>query len=130
MQCSLLYLIIWRFCETDGCPPLQMAGVMTSAVTNIVLDYVFVMKLLWSRRSGDCHRYCPGCVYDTVRPVLWVPLQAPALWQIQMEFEALQENHSAGNVGQHYRDVGGLVIFLFNHMILSIIGIRELSATP
>lgn len=94
--------------KTDGCPPLQMAGVMTSAVTNIVLDYVFVMKLhMGVEGAAIATRYCPGCVYDTVRPVLWVPLQAPALWQIQMEFEALQENHSAGNVGQHYREVRG-----------------------
>lgn len=111
------------FVKTDGCPPLQMAGVMTSAVTNIVLDYVFVMKLHMGV-EGAAIATGIAQVVSTTLFVIYFNFKSKRLrfgkfrWNLKLYRRIIPLGMSDSITEMS----GGLVIFLFNHMILSIIG--------
>ena len=111
------------FVKTDGCPPLQMAGVMTSAVTNIVLDYVFVMKLHMGV-EGAAIATGIAQVVSTTLFALYFGFRSKRLrfgrfkWNLKLYRRIIPLGMSDSITEMS----GGLVIFLFNHMILSIIG--------
>lgn len=111
------------FVKTDGCPPLQMVGVMTSAVTNIVLDYVFVIRLHMGV-EGAAIATGIAQVVSTTLFVLYFAFKSKRLrfgkfrWNLKLYRRIIPLGMSDSITEMS----GGLVIFLFNHMILSIIG--------
>lgn len=111
------------FVKTDGCPPLQMAGVMTSAVTNIVLDYLFVMKLHMGV-EGAAIATGIAQVVSTTLFLLYFRFRSKRLYfcKFKWNLKLYRRIIPLGLSDSITEMSGGLVIFLFNHMILSVIG--------
>lgn len=111
------------FVKTDGCPPLQMAGVMTSAITNIVLDYVFVMKFHMGV-EGAAIATGLAQVVSTILFTLYFAFRSKRMrfgrfkWNLKLYKRIIPLGLSDSITEMS----GGVVIFLFNHMILSVIG--------
>ena len=111
------------FVKTDGCPPLQMAGVMTSAVTNIVLDYLFVMKFHMGV-EGAAIATGIAQVVSTTLFLLYFRFRSKRLYfcKFKWNLKLYRRIIPLGLSDSITEMSGGLVIFLFNHMILSVIG--------
>ena len=109
--------------KTDGFPQLSIAGVSISALMNIVLDYIFVIKL---------HLGVPGAAYATgiaqVASCVFFLIHFLRknsklnFTKFKFRFPTLKRMMSIGFPDCITELSAGIVIFLFNQKILKYIG--------
>lgn len=111
--------------KIDGCPKIQMLGVLSCALVNIGLDYVFVIKFRWGVEGA--------AIATGIAQVISTGL---FLFYFKYKAKILTFRRFRPNLSIYKRMIplglsdsitelsGGLLIFMFNHMILSVIGSR------
>lgn len=109
--------------KIDGCPQVQMLGVLSCALVNVILDYVFVIKFHWGV-EGAAIATGIAQVTSTTLFLFYFKLKAKIL-----TFRKFRPNLSIykriiplGLSDSITELSGGLLILMFNHMILSVIG--------
>ena len=113
--------------KADGCPRIQMIGVLSCSLTNVILDYLFVIRF---------HMGVEGAAIATgIAQVISTSL---FLFYFKFRGKRLSFGKFKLNLSLYKRIIplglsdsltefsGGLVIFLFNHMIIRVIGSKGL----
>lgn len=113
--------------KTDGSPKLQMIGVFCCAMTNVILDYVFVMKLHMGV-EGAAIATGIAQVLSTAIFVFYFKFKSKKLFfgKFRLNLSIYKKILPLGLSDSLTEMSGGLVIFLFNHVILSVIGSKGL----
>ena len=109
--------------KTDGTPVVSTIGVMACGLTNVALDYVFVMRFHWGVWGAA---FATGLAQVASTAIFFLYF---AKFRKKLRFRRFKWNLGA------YRKIiplglsngftelsGGLVVFLFNQVILSVIG--------
>lgn len=113
------------FVKSDGCPQLQMLGVFFCAVGNVAMDYVFVLKLHkgveWAALSTGLAQ-----VLSTALFFIYFKFKGKKLTFKKFRFNlAIYKRIIPLGISDSLTELsGGLVIFLFNQVILATIGNR------
>lgn len=111
------------YIKTDGFPKLQMFGVLFSALVNLVLDYIFVMKLHLGVEGAAVATGISQLV-STVLFLCYFKFRGKNLrfQKFRFDFSIYRRIIPLGLADSITELSGGLVIFLFNHVILMQIG--------
>ena len=91
--------------KTDGTPLLSTIGVSLAGVTNLVLDWLFV---LGGQRRGCCYGTGPGGVYGALSLLFCQAFQTASFCKSVLKTIRIQDlppDTSAGSGGQYHRDV-------------------------
>lgn len=113
--------------KIDGCPQIQMLGVLSCALVNVILDYVFVMKFHWGV-EGAAIATGIAQVISTGIFLIYFKFKAKILTfrKFRLNLSVYKRIIPLGLSDSLTELSGGLLIFLFNHMILSVIGSKGL----
>ncbi|MEG1575910.1 MAG: MATE family efflux transporter [Clostridium sp.] len=109
--------------KTDGSPKLQMFGVLICSLVNVVLDYIFVLRLHVGIEAAAISTGLAQ-VMSTGIFVYYFAFKSKRLsfkkfhWDLSVYKRIIPLGLSDGLTELS----GGLVIFLFNHMIMKVIG--------
>ena len=111
------------FTKADGFPYLAIVGVVSSALVNIILDYLFVMRFHWGIKGAA---YATGAsqVIATLIYIIHFNKKKSRLKFIKCKFEfsVIKDILSIGLPDSLTECSTGVVIYIFNHVILSNIG--------
>ncbi|WP_242866469.1 MATE family efflux transporter [Clostridium acetireducens] len=111
------------FTKTDGFPYLAIVGVVSSALTNIILDYLFVIKFNWGIKGAA---YATGIsqVIATLIYIVHFNKKKSRLKFIKCKFDfsLIKDILSIGLPDSLTEFSTGAVIYIFNQIILSNIG--------
>lgn len=111
------------FTKADGFPCLAIVGVVTSALVNIGLDYLFVMKFHWGIEGAA---YATGIsqVIATLIYIVHFNTKRSKLKFVKCKFRfsVIKEILSIGLPDSLTEVSTGVVIYIFNQVILSNIG--------
>lgn len=111
------------FVKSDGCPQLQIIGVLSCAMTNVLLDYIFVIRLGMGVR-GAAIATGIAQVISTGLFVIYFKFKGKKLtfrkfhWNLSIYKRIIP----LGLSDSLTEFSGAVVIFLFNQVILSTIG--------
>ena len=109
--------------KVDGFPYLAIVGVVCSALVNIVLDYFFVMKFQWGVKGAA---YATGIsqVMATLLYIVHFNRKKSRLKFVKCKFKlsTIREILSIGLPDGVTEVTSGIVIYMFNQVILSKIG--------
>lgn len=113
--------------KTDGSPRVQTVGVLSCALVNIVLDYLFVIRFHMGV-EGAAIATGIAQVTSTCIFLLYFKFKAKRLTfrKFRPDFSVYKRIIPLGLSDSLTEMSGGLVIFLFNHMIVSVIGSKGL----
>lgn len=111
------------FVKTDGAPQLQMIGVFSCAMVNVVLDYVFVIRLHMGV-EGAAIATGIAQVVSTSFFLIYFKFHAKKLKfrKFKLDLSVYRRIIPLGMSDSITEMSGGLVIFLFNRVILNVIG--------
>lgn len=109
--------------KTDGFPHLAIIGVILSAITNIILDYIFVLQLDLGVKGAA---YATG-ISQIVATVFFLvhftrSISKLKLIKVKYDFTVLRNILSIGVPDFLTELTSGIVILLFNSFILRFIG--------
>lgn len=109
--------------KTDGAPHLQMIGVFSCAMVNVVLDYLFVIRLNLGV-EGAAIATGIAQVVSTCIFICYFLFRGKKLGfrRFHFDFGVYRRIIPLGLSDSITELSGGLVIFLFNRMILKVIG--------
>ncbi|KAJ50096.1 putative MATE family efflux protein [Clostridium tetanomorphum] len=111
------------FTKADGFPYLAIVGVVSSALVNIGLDYLFVMKFHWGIKGAA---YATGIsqVIATLIYIIHFNKKKSKLKFIKCKFEfgVVKKILSIGLPDSLTECSTGVVIYIFNQIILSNVG--------
>lgn len=109
--------------KIDGCPQLQIAGVLSCALVNIILDYIFVMRLHMGV-EGAAIATGIAQVVSTSLFVCYFKFKGKRLFfqKFSLDLSVYKRIIPLGLADSLTELSGGLVIFLFNRVILKVIG--------
>lgn len=109
--------------KTDGFPLLSTLGVCTGAVTNIVLDALFVLGFGWGLRGAAIATGLSQLVAATMFLVHFLKKRANLHFvRFKFRIREMLRIMSLGLADCVTELSSGVIIFLFNHLILSLIG--------
>ena len=111
------------FVKTDGNPHVQIIGIAACAMVNVVLDYVFVMRLHLGV-EGAAIATGIAQVVSTCIFVCYFKFRGKKLTfaRFRPDFSVYKRILPLGMADSITEFSGGLVIFLFNHVILRVSG--------
>lgn len=109
--------------KVDGFPYLAIVGVVLSALVNIVLDYIFVMKFKWGV-AGAAYATGISQVMATLLYLIHFRRKKSRLKFVRCKFKIsiIKDILSIGLPDGVTEISTGLVIYMFNQVILSNIG--------
>ena len=115
--------------RNDGNPNLSMYGMLTGSIVNVILDYIFIMKFGWGM---------PGAALATcISPMLgliilsfhfFLKKNKMKLTRINLSFNILKRITSNGFASFVIEVSAGVVIFIFNKVIIDLTGDIGVSA--
>lgn len=115
------------FVKSDGSPQLQMVGVGLCAIGNVIMDYIFVLKL---HRGVEWAALSTGLaqVISTAMFVIYFKFKGKRLTFKKFRFNpAVYRRILPLGISDALTELSaGLVIFMFNQVILAVIGTRGL----
>lgn len=113
--------------KVDGFPQIQMIGTLCCALTNVGLDYLFVMRFHMGV-EGAAIATGIAQVISTSIFIIYFKFRARRLTfgKFHLNLSIYKRIIPLGMSDSLTEFSGGLVIFLFNHMILSVIGSKGL----
>ncbi|WP_125153479.1 MATE family efflux transporter [Clostridium rectalis] len=111
------------FTKTDGFPYLAIVGVVSSAIVNVVLDYLFVIKFNWGIQGAA---YATG-ISQVVATLIYIvhfnkKKSKLKFVKCKFEFSVIKEVLSIGLPDSLTEFSTGVVIYIFNQTILLNIG--------
>ncbi len=119
----LLYNLLQCFIRNDGKPSLSMAAMITGSLSNVLLDYIFIFPL-------DMGIF--GAIFATgLAPVISICVMSPYLIKRKNKFHVVKSKPSGTSVKEILSSgfspflteaTSGIVMFLFNFLILRITG--------
>lgn len=123
---SVFFIVSYNFevfVKVDGAPQLAMVGVLCCALMNVLLDYVFVMRLHWGIK-GAALATGLAQVTSTLILGLYLLLKGKRLrfGRFRFDLSVLKRVIPVGLADGVTELSNGIVIFLFNRTILSLIG--------
>lgn len=109
--------------KIDGFPYLAIVGVVISAIVNIVLDYFFVMKFGWGVKGAA---YATG-ISQVMATLLYIfhfcsNRSKIKFVKCKFEFSVIKDILTIGLPDGVTEVTSGIVIYIFNQVILSHIG--------
>lgn len=109
--------------KIDGFPYLAIVGVVISAIANIILDYFFVMKLGWGVKGAA---YATG-ISQVMATILYIIHFSSKRSKIKFvkckfDFSVIKDILTIGLPDGVTEVTSGIVIYMFNQVILSHIG--------
>lgn len=132
MSFSIFFLCnttLMIFVRNDGSPKVAMASMLVGSITNVFLDYLFIMKFQWGMKGGA---FATG-----LSPVIGLLIlsghfifgkNSIYLEKLQGSFGQLKRLISNGVPSFIVECSAGLVIFSFNQSLLSIAGEQGVAA--
>ncbi len=132
MSFSILFLLNYTLTvlvRNDGNPNLAMWGMLAGSIINVILDYIFIFIFDWGMA---------GAAYATsISPMLGLMILSVhfikkknnmKLIKIRLEFNLLKRIVSNGFASFIVELSAGIVIFIFNKVIIDLIGDIGVSA--
>lgn len=109
--------------KTDGTPMVSAIGVTACGLTNVILDYVFVMKFHWGV-FGAAFATGLAQVASTVIFFIYFAKFRKILRfrKFKLDFRVYKRIIPLGMANGFTELSGGLVVFMFNQVILAVIG--------
>ena len=113
--------------KTDGTPAVSAVGVTACGLTNVVLDYVFVMRLHWGV-LGAAFATGLAQVASTVIFFIYFAKFRKVLKfrKFKLDLKIYRKIIPLGLANGFTELSGGLAVFMFNQVILAVIGEAEL----
>ncbi len=124
--CSIFFVtnqLLIIFVRNDNSPRLAMIAMLTSSISNVILDYVFLFKFNWGMRGIG--------IATALSPIISVSILSThfikghntiALTKIKVSTSILRRIISNGIPGFIIETMAGAVIFIFNKVILGLEG--------
>ena len=126
---SVFFIISYQFevlVKTDGSPKLATIGVITSALTNVVLDYIFIAIFDFGVKGAA---YATGIsqIVSTVFFLSYFMGSKSKLSFVKFKFDEIRAKMYKRIVSLGISDSltelsAGIIVFVFNQTILSVIG--------
>lgn len=126
---SVFFIISYQFevlVKTDGSPKLATIGVITSALTNVVLDYIFIAIFDFGVKGAA---YATGIsqIVSTVFFLSYFMGSKSKLSFVKFKFDEIRAKMYRKIVSLGISDSltelsAGIIVFVFNQTILSVIG--------
>lgn len=109
--------------KADGAPHVSTIGVLSCAIMNVVLDYVFVMHFHWGVWGAALATGLAQVTSTVVFVIYFIRHPAPLRFgKFKPDFGAYRRIIPLGTSDGLSEFSNGLVIFLFNHTILQVVG--------
>lgn len=109
--------------KTDSTPQLSAIGVTVAGLTNIVLDWVFVMKLGWGVKGAAFATGLAQVVSTTMYIIYFFRFSKMIHFRrFQWNFRIYRQTLPLGLADGVTEFSNGIVLFLFNRMILRLLG--------
>ena len=115
--------------KADGAPHISTISVLSCAIMNVVLDYVFVMHFHWGVWGAALATGLAQVTSTIVFVVYFVRHPKPLRFgKFKPDFGAYRRIIPLGTSDGLSEFSNGLVIFLFNHTILQVVGEAALTS--
>lgn len=109
--------------KTDGTPVVSVVGVTTCGLTNVVLDYVFVMKFHWGVWGAAFATGLAQVASTLIFLIYFMKFRKTLQFRkFKLDLSVYKKIIPLGSANGITEFSGGLVVFLFNQVILAVIG--------
>lgn len=126
---AVFFIVSYQFevlVKTDGSPRLATWGVISSALTNVILDYIFIVHFGWGVK-GAALATGLSQVVSTIIFVVYFLSKKSKLSFIKTNFRLVKEGLYKRIISLGFSDSltelsAGITVFVFNQMILNVVG--------
>lgn len=109
--------------KTDGTPAVSAIGVTACGLTNVVLDYIFVMRFHWGVFGAA---FATGLAQATSTAIFFIYFlkfrKTLRFKRFRLDLSIYKRIIPLGMANGFTELSGGLVVFMFNQVILAVIG--------
>ena len=109
--------------KTDGTPAVSAVGVTACGLTNVVLDYVFVMRLHWGVLGAAFATGLAQVASTVIFFIYFAKLRKVLKFRkFKLDLKIYRKIIPLGLANGFTELSGGLAVFMFNQVILAVIG--------